>query len=118
MEVSLVASMQTQSGTFITPQAAATASGLLGFDATSLAHLDLGISCRYSLQILSSVVMLVGDIFTSLQRSGQGSGWTIVSLSCLVQFEVLTIILCSIQCPLEGGFEPSTLPRSSRPLGL
>lgn len=43
--------MQTQSETFITPQAAATASSLLGFDATSFAHLDLGISCHYSLPL-------------------------------------------------------------------
>lgn len=77
MQVSLVASMQTQSETFITPQAAATVSGLLGFDATSLAHLDLGISCHYSLQILSSVVRILQEgirtLNSALKQSPIGS---------------------------------------------
>ena len=54
------------------PLAAITASSLLGYDATSLAHLYLGSFSHFSLQILSSSVRLDGErhctvIFRSLQ---------------------------------------------------
>ena len=54
------------------PLAVITASSLLGYDATSLAHLYLG-SVSYSLQIFSSSVRYDGKrrctaIFRSLQR--------------------------------------------------
>ena len=50
---------------------------LLGNDATSFSHLDLGILCHSSLQILSSSVRLDGErwwtaIFRSLQRCSIG----------------------------------------------
>ena len=55
------------------PLAAIIALSLLGYDATSLAHLYLGDFSRSSLQILSSSVRLDGEfcctaIFRSLQR--------------------------------------------------
>ena len=55
------------------PMAAITASSLLEYDATSLAHLYLGSFCHSSLQILSSSVRLDEDrhclaIFRSFQR--------------------------------------------------
>uniref|UniRef100_A0A674BFT4 Uncharacterized protein n=1 Tax=Salmo trutta TaxID=8032 RepID=A0A674BFT4_SALTR len=59
------------------PLAEITASSLLGFDATSLAHLYLGSFSHYSLQILSSSVRLNGErrctaIFRSLERCSTG----------------------------------------------
>ena len=59
------------------PLAAITASSLLGYDATSLAHLYLGSFSQTSLQILSSSVRLDGErsctaIFRSLQRCSIG----------------------------------------------
>ena len=60
-----------------TTLAAITASSLLGYDATSLAHLYLGSFSHSSLQILSSSVRLDRErrctaIFRSLQRSSIG----------------------------------------------
>ncbi len=63
-----------------------TAMSLFGKDATSFSHLDLGILCHSSLQILSSSVRLDGkrwwtSIFRSLRDAqlglSQGSGWAI-----------------------------------------
>ena len=59
------------------PLAAITALSLLGYDATSLAHLYLGSFSHSSLQILSSSVRLDGErcctaIFRSLQRCSIG----------------------------------------------
>ncbi len=59
---------------------------LFGKDATSFSHLDLGILCHSSLQILSSSVRLDGkrggQTFLGLSRDAQlglsqGSGWAI-----------------------------------------
>ncbi len=59
---------------------------LFGKDATSFSHLDLGILCHSSLQILSSSVRLDGkrggQPFLGLSRDAQlglsqGSGWAI-----------------------------------------
>ena len=60
-----------------TSLAAITASSLLGYDATSLAHIYLGSSSHSSLQILSSSVRMDGEhcctaIFRSLQRLSIG----------------------------------------------
>ncbi len=66
---------------------------LFGKDATSFSHLDLGILCHSSLQILSSSVRLDvnvgGQPFLGLSRDAQlglsqGSSWAIQeqSLSC------------------------------------
>ncbi len=60
-----------------------TARSLFGKDATSFSHLDLGILCHSSLQILSSSVRLDGkQPFLGLSRDAQlglsqGSGWAI-----------------------------------------
>ena len=61
------------------PLAAITASSLLGYDATSLAHLYLGSFSHSSLQILSSSVRLDGEcrctaIFRSPEMLDRGPG--------------------------------------------
>ncbi len=84
---------------------------LLGKDATSFSHLDLGILCHSSLQILSSSVRLVGKrwwtaIFRSLQRCSIGfkSGlWlghsrTVTELLWSHSFVILAVCLGSLSC--------------------
>ncbi len=84
---------------------------LFGKDATSSSHLDLGILCHSSLQILSSSVRLDGKrwwtaIFRSLQRSSIGfkSGlWlghsrTVTELLWSHSFIILAVCLGSLSC--------------------
>ena len=84
---------------------------LLGNDPTSLSHLDLGIFCHSSLQILSSSVRLDGErwwtaIFRSLQRCSIGfkSGlWlghsrTFTELFWNHSFVILAVCLGSLSC--------------------
>ncbi len=84
---------------------------LFGKDATSFSHLDLGILCHSSLQILSSSVRLDGkrwwtDIFRSLQRCSIGfkSGlWlghsrTVTELLWSHFFVILAVCLGSLSC--------------------
>ncbi len=116
---------------------------LFGKDATSFSHLDLGILCHSSLQILSSSVRLDGKrwwtaIFRSLQRCSIGfkSGlWlghsrTVTELLWSHSFVILAVCLGSLSCwkvnlrPVWGpehsgeGFRPGypcTWPHSSFP---
>ncbi len=84
---------------------------LFGKDATSFSHLDLGILCHSSLQILSSSVRLDGKrwwtaIFRSLQRCSIGfkSGlWlghsrTVTELLWSHSFVILAVCLGSLSC--------------------
>ncbi len=84
---------------------------LFGKDATSFSHLDLGILCHSSLQILSSSVRLDGKrwwtaIFRSLQRCSIGfkSGlWlgrsrTVTELWWSHSFVILAVCLGSLSC--------------------
>ncbi len=84
---------------------------LFGKDATSFSHLDLGILCHSSLQILSSSVRLDGKrwwtaIFRSLQRCSSGfkSGlWlghsrTVTELLWSHSFVILAVCLGSLSC--------------------
>ncbi len=84
---------------------------LFGKDATSFSHLDLGILCHSSLQILSSSVRLDGKrwwtaIFRSLQRCSIGfkSGlWldhsrTVTELLWRHSFVILAVCLGSLSC--------------------
>ncbi len=88
-----------------------TAMSLFGKDATSFSHLDLGILCHSSLQILSSSVRLDGKhwwtaIFRSLQRCSIGfkSGlWlghsrTVTELLWSHSFFILAVCLGSLSC--------------------
>ncbi len=88
-----------------------TALSLFRYDATSFAHLDWGIFCHSSLQILSSSVRLDGDlrwtaIFRSLQRCSIGfkSGlWlghsrTFTELSSSHSCVALAVYLGSLSC--------------------
>ncbi len=88
-----------------------TAMSLFGKDATSFSHLDLGILCHSSLQILSSSVRLDGKrwwtaIFRSLQRCSIGfkSGlWlghsrTVTELLWSHSFVILAVCLGSLSC--------------------
>ncbi len=101
------------------PLAAVTASGLFGYDATSFAHLDLGIFRHSSLQIPSSSVRLDGDhrwtaIFRSLQRFSIGlkSGlWlghsrTFTELSLSHSSVALVVCLGTLSC-WEVNLQPS-----------
>ncbi len=91
-----------------------TAMSLFGKDATSFSHLDLGILCHSSLQILSSSVRLDGKrcwtaIFRSLQRCSIGfkSGlWlghsrTVTELLWSHSFVILAVCLGSLSCQSE-----------------
>ena len=91
------------------PLAAITASSLLGYDATSSAHLYLGSFSHSSLQILSSSVRLDGEcrctvIFRSLQRCSiwfkyglrLGHSRTFRDLSQIHSCIVLAV--CSLSC--------------------
>jgi hypothetical protein len=91
--------------------AAITASSLLGYDATSVAHLYLGSFSHSSLQILSSSVRLDGErrctaILKSFQRcsigfkSGLclGHSWTFRHLSPIHSCVVLAVCLRSLSC--------------------
>ena len=84
---------------------------LLGNDATSVSHLDLGILCHSSLQILSCSVRLDGErwwtaIFRSLQRCSIGfrSGlWLgqsrmVTELFRSHSFVILAVFLGSLSC--------------------
>ncbi len=84
---------------------------LFGKDATSFSHLDLGILCHSSLQILSSSVRLDGKrwwtaIFRSLQRCSIGfkSGLclghsrTVTELLWSHSFVILAVCLGSLSC--------------------
>ncbi len=84
---------------------------LFGKDATTFSHLDLGILCHSSLQILSSSVRLDGKrwwtaIFRSLQRCSIGfkSGlWlghsrTVTELLWSHSFVILAVCLGSLSC--------------------
>ncbi len=84
---------------------------LFGKDATSFSHLDLGILCHSSLQIISSSVRLDGKrwwtaIFRSLQRCSIGfkSGlWlghsrTVTELLWSHSFVILAVCLGSLSC--------------------
>ncbi len=84
---------------------------LFGKDATSFSHLDLGILCHSSLQILSSSVRLDGKrwwtaIFRSLQRcsiefkSGLwlGHSRTVTELLWSHSFIILAVCLGSLSC--------------------
>ncbi len=79
---------------------------LFGKDATSFSHLDLGILCHSSLQILSSSVRLDGKrwwtaILRSLQRCSiglsQGSGWAIQEQSRSVVKPLLRYFSCVLR---------------------
>ncbi len=74
---------------------------LFGKDATSFSHLDLGILCHSSLQILSSSVRLDGKrwwtaIFRSLQRCS--IGWSTLEKVFVQDIPVLGHIHLSLDC--------------------
>ncbi len=84
---------------------------LFGKDATSFSHLDLGILCHSSLQILSSSVRLDGKrwwtaIFRSLQRCSigfkselwLGHSRTVTELLWSHSFVILAVCLGSLSC--------------------
>ena len=97
---------------------------LLGNDATSFSHLDLGILCHSSLQILSSSVRLDGEhwwtaIFRSLQRCSIGfrSGlWLgqsrmVTELFRSHSFVILAVCLGSLSC-WKVNLQPSLRSRA------
>ena len=99
---------------------------LLGNDATSFSHLDLGILCHSSLQILSSSVRLAGErwwtaIFRSLQRCSIGfrSGlWLgqsrmVTELFRSHSFVILAVCLGSLSCWKVNPFGPVWGPEHS-----
>ncbi len=104
---------------------------LFGKNATSFSHLDLGILCHSSLQILSSSVRLDGKrwwtaIFRSLQRCSIGfkSGlWlghsrTVTELLWSHSFVILAVCLGSLSCwkvNLRPGLRSWALWRRFRP---
>ncbi len=96
---------------------------LFGKDATSFSHLDLGILCHSSLQIISSSVRLDGKrwwtaIFRSLQRCSIGfkSGlWlghsrTVTELLWSHSFVILAVCLGSMGLIYQSNVETSADP--------